>query len=381
MSRSSRLAFVLGAAVALALTVPGVRASAQGSVCAACDSTQRAELARTLRGQLSEVQAELMRLRPELEKLSADLAAGEPMNAARISIVVRENELRGIETQLERALARLDRQQRRVRMETGETKPKVRVVQTPRSAERVRAEPAGYIGVSFSGAIEPRPGNRRFFFHDYPQIVAVDAGSPAERGGLQAGDVLVMLGDTELRGRGVDLEVVLRPGAKVPVRYRRDGSTHSATLVVAKRPTAVRADPAAPFFPPAPARAPRPERTAVTAVTPRTPELPVPAAAPLPPTFISGGMTGGVAGAEVAHVQGNLREMLGVDGGLLVLDVGMGTPASRSGLRAGDVIQRADGRALRTPMDLVRAVREASGSAVRLEIVRKQEKQTLVLRW
>lgn len=383
MPRSPRLLVLVAA---LALAFPGARAAAQGSVCAPCDSTQRAELTRTLRGQISEVQAELMRLRPELERVSADLAAGEPLNAARITLVVRENELRGIEHQLVRALASLELQQRRISVESRDKRaPRVRSnrAPTPRPAQDRLVAPAGYIGVSFSGAIEPRPGERRFFFHDYPEIVAVDAGSPAERGGLQAGDVLVMLGDTELRENGVDLNAVLRPGAKVPVRFRRDGTIRSATIVVARPPTMFRVDPAAPFL--LPHAEGEPLSIGVVTPAPATPgtppTAPTPAIAPLPPIFTSGGMTGGVAGAEVARVQGNLREILGVDGGLLVLDVGMGTPASRSGLRSGDVILRADRRDVRAPIDLVRAVRDADGASVRLEIVRKREKRVVTLSW
>lgn len=391
MPRAPRFLALLAA---LALALPDARASAQGGVCAPCDSTQRAELTRTLRGQLSEVQAELMRLRPELERVSAELAAGEPLDAARITLVVRENELRGIEGQLARAVAHLELLQRRIRVE-GRDEPWARArskgTQAARPDQDGLVAPAGYIGVSFSGAIERRPGERRFFFHDYPQIVAVDAGSPAERGGLQAGDVLVMLGDTELRGNGIDLNVVLRPGAKVPVRYRRDGRIRSSTIVVAKPPRSFRVDPAAPFLMPyadgepltvgvaPPAAPPRASRVPRPAGTPRA--VPTPAVAPLPPIFTSGGMTGGVAGAEVARVQGSLREILGVEGGLLVLDVGMGTPASRSGLRAGDVIQRADGRLVRTPNDLVKAVKNADGASVRLEIVRKKESRVVTLSW
>lgn len=383
MPRSPRF---LALAAALLLAVPGASASAQGSVCAPCDSTQRAELTRTLRGQLSEVQAELMRLRPELERVSAELAAGEPLNAARITLVVRENELRGIEHQLARALARLELQQRRITVERrDEPAPRARVkgARAPRPDQDGLVAPAGYIGVSFSGAIEPRPGARRFFFHDYPEIVAVDAGSPAERGGLQAGDVLIMLGDTELRDNGVDLNVVLRPGARVPVRYRRDGTIRSATIVVARPPTMFRVDPAAPFLLPHADGEPTPVGVVAPApATARTPPTaPTPAVAPLPPIFTSGGMTGGVAGAEVARVQGNLRDILGVDGGLLVLDVGINTPAARSGLRSGDVIRRADGRVVHTPIDLVKAVRDADGASVRLDIVRKSEKRVVVLSW
>jgi membrane-associated protease RseP (regulator of RpoE activity) len=188
--------------------------------------------------------------------------------------------------------------------------------------------------------------------------------------------VLVMLGGTELKGQGIDLNTLLRPGAKVPIRFRRDGTLRSSTLVVARAPASYRFEttprPVEPAFPP--------EAGVPRAPEPATPE-PVTPLAPLPPIFASGGMTGGVAGAEVARVQGNLREMLGVDGGLLVLDVGLGSPAARSGLRSGDVIRRVDGETVRTPLDLVRAVRDAHEPSVKLDVVRKKEKLTLVLRW
>jgi serine protease Do len=379
MSRRPRLVAILALAAVVAL--PASRAAAQGGVCAPCDSTQRAALDRTLRGQLAEVQAELAKLGPQLARLSADLAAGAPMTDARASLFVRESELLGIENQLQRAITVLQIQQRR-----GERRGEraAKPPRTPRTPAPRQAAPTGYIGVSFSGAIEPRPGARRFFFHDYPQIVAVDAGSPAARGGLQAGDVLVMLGDTELKGQGIDLNVVLRPGAKVPIRFRRDGALRSSTLLVARAPSSYRFEsttpPAQQAFP-AEVVAPRAAPAPVEPVEPPEPGEAPTVLAPLPPIFASGGMTGGVAGAEVARVQGSLREVLGVDGGLLVLDVGLGSPAARSGLRSGDVIRRVDGEIVRTPLDLVRAVRDADEPAVRLDVVRKKEKLVVVLRW
>ena len=381
MPRAPRLGRALLGALVLA-AAPAAEAAGQGNACAPCDSTQRAALERTLRARLAEVAAELERLRPAIEKLSAEVDAGAPMTEARLALLGKGNELRGIEAQLARDLAILERQQRRTALRGREA---ARVQVEVRTPDAPRAAPTGYIGVSFSGAIEPRPGARRFYFHDFPEIVAVDAGSPAERGGLQAGDVLVMLGDAKLKGTSVDLNAVLRPGAKVPVRFRRAGALREATLVVARTPMARRVDLDAPVLiplPAGPAIGSMPEAPAVAPVPP-TPEVPAAVAvvAPLPPIFGSSGMTGAVGGAEVSAVQGNLRDVLGVDGGLLVLDVGINTPAGRAGLRAGDVIRRADGRPVRTPADLVRVVRQAEESSVKLEVVRKKQTRVVVLRW
>jgi S1-C subfamily serine protease len=60
-----------------------------------------------------------------------------------------------------------------------------------------------------------------------------------------------------------------------------------------------------------------------------------------------------------------------------------GSPARAAGLRGGDVVVKADSIKIDTPIDLVRAIRNADETdhTVDLRIIRKRRPQSLTLRW
>ena len=66
------------------------------------------------------------------------------------------------------------------------------------------------------------------------RISKVADGGPADKAGLQAGDVIVRY-DDQLVGSGTDLIAFVRkdaPGTVVPLRYERDGAKHSANVTL-----------------------------------------------------------------------------------------------------------------------------------------------------
>jgi predicted metalloprotease with PDZ domain len=90
--------------------------------------------------------------------------------------------------------------------------------------------------------------------------------------------------------------------------------------------------------------------------------------------------TAGVAGAEVVQLEPELAAYFqGVRDGLLVVRVAPGTAAERGGLRPGDVITAAAGRAVTSPAAF-RTVVAAGESAVDLTVVRQGRRRTLSLR-
>jgi hypothetical protein len=154
---------------------------------------------------------------------------------------------------------------------------------------------------------------------------------------------------------------VLRPGNALRVKVRRRGEEREAKVVVKPRPYggdlvrlyagAVPALPPAPAPAPAPAAAPRARvyaspgvrvRVSTPAAPPVPPVPPVPPAPAAPPAWARGMAPVGpgsyiwsgpsaVAGAELARMNGDLRDALGIESGVLVLSVGSGTPASAAG--------------------------------------------------
>lgn len=82
----------------------------------------------------------------------------------------------------------------------------------------------------------------------------------------------------------------------------------------------------------------------------------------------------GVAGAELTRIEPGLGDYFGTDTGVLVLRVADRTPAADAGLRAGDVIVRADGKDVTSVSDLRRIVAGArTGRTIPLEILRKKQ--------
>ncbi|MQA29772.1 MAG: PDZ domain-containing protein [Luteitalea sp.] len=98
---------------------------------------------------------------------------------------------------------------------------------------------------------------------------------------------------------------------------------------------------------------------------------------PLPRDFDLPGVRGRL-GVTVQALAPQLAEFFGVKQGLLVSAVGENTPASRGGLKAGDVIQTVDGRAVASRAALRRAMRDVSGSReLTIGIVRAKTESSL----
>jgi S1-C subfamily serine protease len=89
-----------------------------------------------------------------------------------------------------------------------------------------------------------------------------------------------------------------------------------------------------------------------------------------------------VAGATLAAIRSErMGRYFGVSSGVLVTSV-FGDPASSSGLEEGDVILRADGRAVRTVPQLRRLIEAHLGErSIELSVVRHEKPMTIKLRW
>ncbi len=250
------------------------------------------------------------------------------------------------------------------------------------------AAPKGWIGLTFVGAPVTDVQDGEYFvrFLDYPEVESVEPASPAEHAGILRGDLLLAFNGQDVTARAISMTHLLRPDHKVVVRLERDGRPHDYSLVVAKAPqnyaarmgdfAAPRA-PAAPDPMPEPARAPR----AVFYGRPAAPPAPVsPVAAAPAGSYFSFNFDGGVAGAELSTINADLARNLnlGVDHGVLVLKAPEGTPAARSGLRAGDIIVRAAGQDVASVRDFRRVLeRHSADASVELQVVRDKHTRTI----
>ncbi len=247
------------------------------------------------------------------------------------------------------------------------------------------AAPSGWLGMHLSESkitIMSAEGPLTNYC-DYPVIEAVDAGSPAERAGLNAGDTVVAYNGRDVRTQVVNYQEMLVPGQVLRMRVKRGTRLRDIPVTVGTRTanvTVVRT----------PCEAGTPcERPGQFSFSPSAPPRP-----PLPPT-VSGFATAPqvelvmagtgmavVAGAQLSVVDDEFAQSLGVEPGLLVMRVPAGTPAAEAGLRAGDVIRAVNGVPSRDLTLLRRAFGVTSVREVKLTVsARGASPRILTLRW
>lgn len=89
--------------------------------------------------------------------------------------------------------------------------------------------------------------------------------------------------------------------------------------------------------------------------------------------------TGRQIGVSVYPVTKQLGERFGVDGGVMINEVKENSAAAKAGLRAGDIIVEAGGKAVKNSGDLMKSINEKKDGDVTLTIVRDRNRQTVTV--
>jgi membrane-associated protease RseP (regulator of RpoE activity) len=212
--------------------------------------------------------------------------------------------------------------------------------------------------------------------------------SPAERAGIERGDVIVRVGSADVdspdalsdavrastAGRATDV-VVVRDGQRRTIRVTlgsRDATDDSQGLetpMPPEPPQMDRDDSDTPEPPVAPG-APRTPRSRIERHGDRDFVFHLPDAATM--------MGRGRLGVRIESLNPDLASYFGSRDakGALVLDVTDGSAADKAGIRPGDVITRLDGKSIESAEDLIEAVRSGEGS-VSVSLLRHGTKQTV----
>lgn len=269
-------------------------------------------------------------------------------------------------------------------------------------------KPAGWLGVNTTGVQlkETRSDGLTIIrFLEPPLVASVDPGSPADRVGLRAGDVLVEIGGQRLLGSGVVFAELLRPGREIAIKLRRGEEVVTLTPTVEPLPNVTTTpcamvDPATAFVvAPTPAQAPsfvrvetgpsgerkysyrfataRGDSSGVARAVPST----VGAVYAGPMVGLFGGGANSLAGVQLMALSAESSRNLGVANGILVNQVLPGTPGQEAGLQGGDILVSADSVELRSIRQLQTVISRSSDRVVTLVIVRDKKRQTVQLRW
>lgn len=232
----------------------------------------------------------------------------------------------------------------------------------------------GYLGVDLQNASASHSTTSKSTAANGVEIVAVDHDAPAAKAGLRVHDVIVAMNGHPVNDCD-ELRHMLRkqpPGRIVAFAVNRDGAGINVTVQLADRALlqqrawsehySVQEPPASQQI-----------DGAQTFVQVHSAEGSRFLGTLLPSSLY--------VGADVSPVRPQLAEYFGVTSGagLLVESVDSNSPASRAGLRAGDVILKVGDRPMVSRGDWLKAIRNSRGSAVQLTIVRDKQQQTLAI--
>jgi serine protease Do len=255
----------------------------------------------------------------------------------------------------------------------------------PRPAAAQREPVKGWVGVAYTTGIGQTDRTGAMIFKDYPVIESIEPNSPAERAGLEAGDTIIAMNAQDLKKSPLPMAAMIQPGRRVVFRFKRDEKFREVTITVAPRPTGTSEKLVVTMFEPAPAPGPQMERARTEMMRRERINAEIAARVPVPPMLLlptMGPRSLAVAGAEMTALNAGLRSLVGLNSpGIFVVNVALGTPAKESGLLPGDVILRAESSLVEDPGDLIRVLRDASGSSIKLRIVRNKKPQLITLRW
>ena len=202
--------------------------------------------------------------------------------------------------------------------------------------------------------------------------------SPAATAGLQNGDVIVRFNGEEVTSARKLTRLIgeVAPDHQAKVTIIRSGSEQDIAVTIGKRQS--------PFL----------ENGGFNVIAPGKIEMPdmkdLPALKDLPRdgtprvwtlpngegrAFAWTPRSGRQIGIGISPLTKQLAEHFGVEGGVMISEVRENSPAAKAGLKAGDIISEAGGKAVNGEFDLIRTINETKEGDVTLTIVRDGKRQ------
>ena len=229
----------------------------------------------------------------------------------------------------------------------------------------------GYLGIVCSDVTNDRTASLKLKEATGTEIINVDRDAPAGKAGLRPHDVILQMNGQTIAGEE-QLRRMLHEtpaGRKITLLISRDGQQQTVTVQLADRAT-VEEDAWSQHM-----IVPAPEDDDDFALE-----------GPTGHSFGSGffgafSLGTPSVGVELDVLGSQLADYFGVkDGqGLLVKRVAENSPASRAGLKAGDVITKANGEKMATLNEWMKMLHANRGKQVQITLIRNRKEQTVTL--
>lgn len=208
-------------------------------------------------------------------------------------------------------------------------------------------------------------------------VVKVVENSPAAAAGMKDSDVIVRFNGDEIASARKLTRLVgeIDPDHQAKITVLRNGGEQELTATLAKRPGPKFESGNFEFHTPMPM-----DKFEMPNLK-NMPQDGAPFVFTLPDggegkafSWRSGG--GRTIGIGVTPLGKQLAEHFGVEGGVMISEVRENSPAAKAGLKAGDIVVEANGKAVKGEIDLIRSVNEKKEGDVTLTIVRDGKRQT-----
>ena len=227
-------------------------------------------------------------------------------------------------------------------------------------ASKVVSSGASYIGVMVQEIDTDRARTLKLPNESGVEITRVEPDSPADRAGLKNSDAILQYNGQHVEGMEQFSRLVRETpvGREVKLEVVRNGAPQTVTVKVGGR----HASPAMTMI--APAATLPVERFEL-----RMPDI--------PRSFMS--WRSSALGIECESLEGQLAQYFGVKEGVLVRAVSRNSAAEKAGIKAGDVITRADDSHVATPADLSGRIRSSHGKSVPITLMRDRKEMTVTV--